>query len=189
MCVGVNIDVYVGMHAAMDDSNNDVNYSNNNNNDDEYVVNVCMSDVPFFASTVDSDLKYMGMLDSGANVNIATLHLAVALGLPIADRDSGRQIGTADKGYTLQIHGWINVGGYIGKMAVVEKASFSLLPVSRLQRHGLGRPLPARTVHSRPTSPGGILQEVEQCQWTHLYYVNVRPLVGSSVVPLVLQAE
>ena len=122
MCVGVNVDEYVRMNVTMNkDSSNDDNDSNNNDYY-EYAINACVNDAPVLASPVDSELKYMGMLDSGANVNIATLQLAIALGLPITDRDARRQINTADKGIALQIQGWINVGGYIGEMAVVGQA-------------------------------------------------------------------
>lgn len=53
------------------------------------------------------------MLDTGATVPLIPTSCAERLGLPIMPHTDGRRVGTADQDGTLEIQGWIDLGGYI----------------------------------------------------------------------------
>ena len=79
------------------------------------------------------DIRY-GMIDSGSNIQLATHAFANQSGKPEIHR---RSVGTAEHQGSLPIVGWIDVGGYIGLMAVCEGAAFTLISVSICQSRGL----------------------------------------------------
>ena len=79
-----------------------------------------------------------GMIDSGSNIQLATYAFAMMCGRPIELEKQNRCIGTAEQEGSLPIFGWIDVGGYIGVMAVCKGAAFTLLSVGICQSRGLG---------------------------------------------------
>jgi len=86
------------------------------------------------------DNKFMAMIDSGANVAIASIDLVLALGVKMRPHDDSRRIGTANKNSELIIIGWIfeNMDVYTGRIAIVEnKLSYVLLSASAMQDHGM----------------------------------------------------
>jgi len=59
-----------------------------------------------------------GMIDAGSNIKLATCAFAVKSGRPIELEKLNRSIGTAEQEGSLPIFEWIDVGGFIGVMAV-----------------------------------------------------------------------
>ena len=100
--------------------------------DCDYVISAGVMDLIQGTTDVSDEIIYKAMLDSGANVNVITYQLTMRLGCVTSDIEAGRQIRTAEKTTSLNICGWIDVGGYIGMMAVVKQASFSLLAIGVL---------------------------------------------------------
>ena len=81
---------------------------------------------------------FKAMVDQGANVNLGPVRLAKALGLDIVPHTDGRKIGTADSEGQMEIVGWIFPGGFIGVIALVKKAAYTLLSVTELQKNWMG---------------------------------------------------
>ena len=72
--------------------------------------------------------RHMAMNDGGANLHVSTSALALLLqsmGFRTEANPDTVKIRTADKGASLVISAWIDVGGYIGRMAVVESALYN----------------------------------------------------------------
>jgi hypothetical protein len=88
--------------------------------------------------TLGNNLHYQrGLLDSGANVHIATLLLAQYLNLSIINFKKPVLIKTADKDSSMSAIGFIKIGGYIGDMIVVPQAGQNLISTSLLQEKKL----------------------------------------------------
>jgi hypothetical protein len=80
------------------------------------------------------------IIDSGANVHVATKLLstfAKSIGYTVHQSQASCKIGTAKNGSQLIINGWLDLGGRIGKMAVVDDATFNLISVGQLQQANL----------------------------------------------------
>jgi hypothetical protein len=72
------------------------------------------------------------IIDSGANVHIASKALsayAESLGYVVSLSNNTSRIGTAENGSSLNISGWLQLGGSIGQMAVVHEAAYNLISV------------------------------------------------------------
>ena len=85
------------------------------------------------------------LIDSGANVQVANQVLAKALqdiGITLRTDQGTISIKTADKKHPIQITGWLDVGGYVGSLAVVENALYNLLSTSIVQEKGMGAVFP-----------------------------------------------
>ena len=119
------------------------------------------------------------MIDSGANVNLGPVWIAEALGLQIVPHTDTRQIGTANSAATLVIKGWIFPCGYTGPIAIVDNAAFILLSTSQLQQHGMGIHLHHNTTVCTLVTAEGDFAEIAQCPSTHLYFIDLRTLIGS----------
>ena len=68
-----------------------------------------------------------GMIDSGSNIQLATYAFAMMCGRPIELEKENRCIGTAEQEGSLPIFGWIDVGGYIGVMAVCKRCCIHII--------------------------------------------------------------
>ena len=128
---------------------------------------------------------FLCLSDSGANIMIANKRLSEELsgmGFKVVLCNAARQIQTADKKAQLQINGWIDVGGYIGKMAVCFGANESLLSVSKLANNGVAHcfgALPNQcdlslTVREKVITKGSR-------KMNNLFYVDIRELMDNQV--------
>ena len=79
----------------------------------------------------------LALLDSGANIHIATLELVKELQLHSTYFKTPININTAGKNNIIHAIGKVDLGGYIRKMLIVPKADKNLLSVSILQENGL----------------------------------------------------
>ena len=136
----------------------------------------------------DSGSSYvrLGIIDAGSNIQLATYQYTLKCGRPIQLETRNRRIGTAEQEGSLPIFGWIDVGGYIGVMAVCKGAAFTLLSAGTCQSRGLGcdfPPLDAQLddlvcrLYTRNSD--GIreeLQEIELDERMQLYLVDVNSL-------------
>jgi hypothetical protein len=121
------------------------------------------------------------MLDAGANLHVITRMHALQLGLVIHFNTSTAKIGTADSNNCLSIDGWVDIGGYIGRMAVVEAATCSLLSTSLMQSKGMGSNFKSDVPCCVLYTKEGVFSTVEQCPTTRLYYVNLEKFVNISI--------
>lgn len=131
---------------------------NNDDDIDEEELVISSSAMKAIVTVVDVYTRF-GMLDSGSNIQLATYAFAVMCGRPIELEKHNRVIGTAEQEGSLPIFGWIDVGGYIGVMAVCKGAAFTLLSVSICQSRGLGCDFP----------PLGL--KIDEL-WCQLYTIN-----------------
>ena len=100
------------------------------------VVSACNADIETRSRTgVD---VFTAMIDSGANLNLGPSRLAKALRLEIVPHVDARRIGTADTKGHMVIIGWLFPRGFTGPIAIVERATYTLLSVSELQQYGIG---------------------------------------------------
>jgi hypothetical protein len=72
------------------------------------------------------------LIDSGANVNIATQQLVNKFNFNVVKKDV-KHIKTADKKGGFVTEGSVEIGGIVGQMQVARNATFNLLSVSKLQ--------------------------------------------------------
>jgi len=118
--------------------------------------------------------------DAGANVHVATLMLAVyleQLGYSFVRNTNKMGIQTAHQQTELAIYGFIDVGGYIGRMAVVKEAKYNLLSTRILQERGMGSDfLPGESEMVMYTVLGEYMR-ISQCLLTGLYFVRVISLL------------
>ena len=137
-----------------------------------------------------------GMLDSGSNIQLAKYAFAVLSRLPIELESQGRCIGTADEDNSLPIHGWIDVGGFIGVMAVCKGASFTLLSVGICQSRGLGCDFPPSgaslddLICRLYRVKDGVREEIHELQMDkrmELYYVDINSISDINSIHYVSQ--
>ena len=126
----------------------------------------------------------MVMIDSGANINLAPVWLAEALGLHIFPHTDGRSVGTAKSGGIMHIVGWIFPPAFTGPIALVEHATFMLLSVTELQRNGMGVHFPAGELicqlKERVLDEEVVYVEVAPLAPISLYFMDVRKLLYSA---------
>jgi hypothetical protein len=127
---------------------------------------------------VNSESSQKAMIDSGASVPLVPLQLAKLHVLVIIPHTDGRSIGTADQDGILPILYWVDLGGYIGLAAVSDKVSFIIVSVSQLQKRGLGVNFPIDECVCELYHQHGVLDIVQQCTQTLLYYVDIMSLMG-----------
>jgi hypothetical protein len=77
------------------------------------------------------------LLDSGANVSIATSDLVKILGIEVVSCDNPKRIHTASKGGFIESIGTIDVGGFVGIMHVVPQAASNLISTMMLNVLGV----------------------------------------------------
>ena len=118
------------------------------------------------------------MIDLGASVPLVQLQFAKLHDLVIIPPTDGRSIGTADQDGILPILYWVDLGGYIGLAAVSDKVSFIIVSVSQLQKRGLGVNFPIDECVCELYHQHGVLDIVQQCTQTLLYYVDIMSLMG-----------
>ena len=139
----------------------------------------------------------VGMIDAGSNIQLATYAFAVKSGRKIELETRNRYIGTAEQQGSLAIYGWIEVGGYIGVMAVCKGAAFTLLSVGICQSRGLGCDFPPigslqadLICHLYIMKDGRVrqeLQELEMDQEMQLYFVDINSISDLHKIPFVSQ--
>lgn len=138
-----------------------------------------------------------GMIDAGSNIQLATYAFAVKSGRKIELETRNRYIGTAEQKGSLPIYGWIDVGGYIGVMAVCKGAAFTLLSVGICQSRGLGCDFPptgslqedlvCRLYIKNSFDVREELQELEMDKKMQLYFVDIDSIADLKSVPYVSQ--
>lgn len=138
-----------------------------------------------------------GMIDAGSNIQLATYAFAVKCGRPIELEKLSRCIGTAEQEGSLPIFGWIDVGGFIGVMAVCKGAAFTLLSVGICQSRGLGCDFPPvgsqlddlvcrlYTINSNGNREE--LQEIDIDNRMQLYYVDINSISNLNNITYVRQ--
>ena len=89
----------------------------------QYNINVASMDSIVALSQVDDESQRKGTNDAGAIVSIIPHRLVIQLGMANQPHTDSRMIGNAHIKGGLIIEGWLDVGGYIGVMAVVIKAT------------------------------------------------------------------
>jgi hypothetical protein len=125
----------------------------------------------------NKDKKTKAIEDSGANVNIATTDLAqyaISIGYQVAPASYEDEINTADSGQKMQVLGWLWLGGYVGKLAVTNNASFNLLATTIHQKRGLGAKF--CTNHEATCelyNEQGTIMTIEKDPINNLYYVDI----------------
>ena len=87
------------------------------------------------AYSTDADRIGMCIIDSGANINIATQDLVDNMHLSVVPHQ-GRRIGTAQQGQFVQSVGIVKLGGVIGEMEVVPTARNNLVGTSIMAKYG-----------------------------------------------------
>ena len=125
--------------------------------------------------------QFKAMVDQGANVNLGPVRLAKALGLEIVPHMDERKIETADSEGQMEIFEWIFLGGFLGAIALVGKAAYTLLSATELQKNWMGvhcppgRSLCTLTVMEEDREVAYI--EIIQSAPTNLYFVVLRNLL------------
>ena len=138
------------------------------------------------------DNKFMAMIDSGANVAIASIDLVLALGVKMRPHDDSRRIGTANKNSELIIIGWIfeNMDVYTGRIAIVEnKLSYVLLSASAMQDHGMSTNFPFNQSVCNLDNVNGRFATITRNSTNHLYFIDIRRLLMTSIVPFIPQVK
>jgi hypothetical protein len=137
--------------------------------------------------------QFKAMVDQGANVNLGPVRLAKALGLEIVPHTDGRKIGTADSEGQMEIVGWIFPGGFIGAIALVGKAAYTLLSVTELQKNWMGVHCPPGrslcTITVMEEDREVVYIEIVQSAPTNLYFVDLRKLLDDYQPEYVQQPE
>ena len=146
------------------------------------IVSVCNADIES-RSWTSADV-FKAMIDGGANINLGPRRLAKALGLVIVPHVDGRRIGTADTTGHMVITGWIFPRGFTGPIAIVDKAAYTLLSVSELQKNGMGANCPPCRSVCELVTLGADNQEcifisIPQQRPTNLYFVDIRKLMDA----------
>lgn len=122
--------------------------------------------------------KWRSMLDTGATVSLIPTFCAEQLGLSIMPHTDGRRVKTADQEGTLKIQGWVDLQGYIGKVAVCSAVEFIILASCQLQGCGLGMDLQPDSSICELYAVEGSFAILEQSLATHLYYIDPRRLMN-----------
>jgi hypothetical protein len=144
------------------------------------VVSACNADIE--SRKCARDDIFDAMIDGGANINLGPRRLVKALGLEIVPHVDARRIGTADATGHMVIAGWIFPRGFTGPIAIVERAAYTLLSVSELQKNGMGVNCPpSRSVCELVTTDAERQERVfislAQSPPTNLYFVDIRKLM------------
>ena len=122
--------------------------------------------------------KWKSMLDTGATVTLIPTVYAALLGLQIMPHTDGRRVGTADQEGTLEIQGWVDLSGYVGRAAVCSAVKFIIVASCQLQACGLGMDLQPNTTICELYTDTGSFALLDQCTTTHLYYIDLRLLLN-----------
>jgi len=146
------------------------------------VVSACHADIESRPRTQGDVFK--AMIDGGANLNLGPDCLAKALHLEIVPHVVARRIGTADTTGHMIIKGWIFPRGFTGPIAIVERAAYTLLSVSELQKNGMGANCPpcrsvCELVIIDVDQQERVFISIPQQPPTNLYFVDVRKLMES----------
>ena len=146
------------------------------------VVSACNADIETRSRT-EGDV-FTAMIDGGANLNLGPRRLAKALRLEIVPHVDARRIGTADSAGHMVIVGWIFPRGFTGPIAIVERAAYTLLSVSELQKNGMGANCPPSRSVCELVTLGAEQQEevfisIPQLPPTNLYFIDVRKLMNT----------
>ena len=156
-----------------------------NSHDEEYNITMnVLSELTMSTNIHMYDSVHKAMLDAGANICILTWVMAQALqdlGMQLRLNTTSVGIRTADVNSTLEIYGWIDIGGYIGNMAVVKSAMCSLLSTSVMQRRGMGTNFPDSQSCCSLYNKEDEFMSMLQCPVTHLYYVNLMAFLPKSL--------
>ena len=123
-----------------------------------------------------SEYEHPTLIDSGANIVIITMLLARTLqqmGVTMRDNTEAVVIQTADKTTQIGVDGWMEVGGYIGQVAVVEKAFQSLLSPSLLQNRGMGINFHDDKLVCTLYTQLGVYLMIPRCERTNMYYLDL----------------
>lgn len=116
---------------------------------------------------------WRSMIDTGATVTLLPRSCAERMGLPIMPHTDGRRVGTADQMGSLEIHGWIDLGGYIGYAAVCSAVGFIIVASCQLQSHQIGLDFYSCGPVCELYTPDGSLAILNQCPQTRLYYCDL----------------
>ena len=153
---------------------------------EQYFVSARVMDIMQHKILTDFDI-FRAMIDSGANISMAPLAVAEALGLKIYPPLDDRTIGTAEKsGHQLVIVGWIYPRGFTGPIALVE-TGFLLLSTCQMQCRGMSTEFPMFDTVCHLSTCDGWFATLDQCVVTRLYYIDVRCLLNDTMVPYVKQ--
>ena len=157
----------------------------------KFVVSACNVDIESRPWTWEDVFK--AMIDGGANLNLGPSHLAKALGLEIVPHVDGRRIGTADTAGRMVIIGWIFPRGFTGPIAIVERAAYTLLSVSELQKNGMGANCPPNRSVCELVIIGANQEEqvfisIPQQPPTNLYFLDMRKLMDA-YLPMYVPAQ
>ena len=147
----------------------------------QLVVSTAMMEVLLAATEIQreqSDL-WSSMLDTGATVTLIPTECAAQLQLQIMPHTDGRRVGTADQKGSLAIQGWVDLPGYIGRVAVCSAVKFIIIAACQLQANGLGMDIRPDTSICELYTTEGSFAILEQCVTTHLYYIDLRLLMNT----------
>jgi len=129
-------------------------------------------------------------IDTGATLTLVPLICTHRLGLPIMSHTDGRRVGTAYQKGSLEIQGWIDLGGYIGLAAVCNDVRFIIVASCQSQIHHLGLDLYCSSPICElciEDALYGTLAILDQCPQTQLYYCDLGVLMrrlGGLFVPI-----
>jgi hypothetical protein len=132
----------------------------------------------------------MGMLDSGANIHVATRDTVEAMGAKIF-KSAGRGIGTVKAGAGVRSSGIITLDNPVGEMQVVEEARVCLLSTSELSKRDFSTLFQSvREGGKCILSCGGQEVMVVEPNQDGLHYVDIAELIKKTkeVVPSVMAA-
>jgi hypothetical protein len=116
------------------------------------------------------------LVDSGANINIGTTALSRILNLPIQSLTKAVSINTAASGGIMEAIGVIDVGGYLGHMLIVPRASQCLISTDVLTKRGLTVILSTVTCILQTSKKEQIILRKQP---NGLFYLNITKFVKS----------